>query len=52
MDKIEANNQYIAVLLIEILFESGFVNRATYFNVKKRLNLHNSQEGFAFVQYS
>ncbi len=41
--KIQIDNKYVAVLLIEILFEKGLVNRQTYINAKKRLNSHMSQ---------
>jgi hypothetical protein len=41
--KIQVENEYVAVLLIEILFEKGLVNRQTYINAKKRLNSHISQ---------
>ena len=34
------NNQYIAVLLIEILFEKGLVNKQTFLNARKHLNLY------------
>ena len=34
---IQIANEYVAVLLIEILFEKGLVNRQTYINAKKRL---------------
>ena len=32
---IQIDNEYVAVLLIEILFEKGLVNRQTYINAKK-----------------
>lgn len=41
--QIEIDNEYAAVLLIEILFEKGLVNQQTYINAKKRLNSHISQ---------
>ena len=41
--KIEMNKEYIAVLLIEILFEKGFVNKETYMNICKHSNLYISQ---------
>lgn len=41
--QIEIDNEYAAVLLIEILFEKGLVNQQTYINAKKRLNPHISQ---------
>lgn len=40
---INIDNEYTAVLLIEILFEKGLVNKQTYINARKRLNLHISQ---------
>lgn len=40
---IQIDNEYVAVFLIEILFEKGLVNRQTYINAKKRLNSHISQ---------
>ena len=40
---IHIDNEYAAILLIEILFEKGFVNKLTYINVKKRLRLQTSQ---------
>ncbi len=40
---IKIDNEYTAVLLIEILFEKGLVNKQTYINARKRLNLHISQ---------
>lgn len=40
---IKIDNEYMAVFLIEILFEKGFVNRQTLINVRKRLNSHISQ---------
>jgi len=39
----QIDNEYVAVLLIEILFEKGLVNKQTYINARKRLNLHISQ---------
>lgn len=47
----EIDNEYTAVLLIEILFEKGLVNRQTYINAKKRLNSHISQTAGDSVQY-
>ena len=44
--QIEFNNEFMAVLLIEILFEKGLVNRQTYINAKKRLNSHISQADY------
>ncbi len=40
---IKIDNEYAAVLLIEIIFEKGLVNKQTYINAKKRLNSHISQ---------
>lgn len=37
---IKIDNEYTAVLLIEILFEKGLINKQTYINARKRLNLH------------
>lgn len=42
---IKIDNEYAAVLLIEILFEKGLVNKQTYINAKKRLNSHIFQSG-------
>ena len=38
--KIEKDKTHVAVLLIEILFEKGLVNRQTYINAKKQTDLH------------
>ena len=38
--KIEKDKTHVAVLLIEILFEKGFVNRQTYINAKKNAKRH------------
>ena len=43
MKKIEMDKEYVAVLLIEILFEKGLVNKETYINICKHSNLHISQ---------
>ena len=43
VQNIKINNEYMAVFLIEILFEKGLVNRQTFINVRKRLNSHISQ---------
>lgn len=43
MKKIEMDKEYVAVLLIEILFEKGFINKETYINICKHSNLHISQ---------
>lgn len=41
--KIKFDKEYVAILLIEILFEKGLVNKETYINVCKHSNLHISQ---------
>ena len=38
--KIEKDKIHVAVLLIEILFEKGLVNRQTYINAKKHTDSH------------
>ena len=38
--KIEKDKTHVAVLLIEILFEKGLVNRQTYINAKKHTDSH------------
>ena len=43
VQNIKIDNEYMAVFLIEILFEKGLVNRQTFINVRKRLNSHISQ---------
>lgn len=43
MKKIEMDKEYVAVLLIEILFEKGLINKETYINICKHSNLHISQ---------
>ncbi len=48
--KIEADRNHIAVLLIEILFEKGLVNRQTYINAKKRPALHISHTACSEVK--
>lgn len=40
---IKIGNEYVAILLIEILFEKGLVNKQTYINVRKRLRSQTSQ---------
>lgn len=37
---IEIDNRYVALFLIEILFEKGLVNKQTYINTRKRLESH------------
>ena len=34
----QINNQYAALVLIEILFEKGLINKATYDNIQKNYN--------------
>lgn len=43
VQNIKIDNEYMAVFLIEILFEKGLVNRQTFINLRKRLNSHISQ---------
>ncbi len=43
MKKIEVDTEYVAFLLIELLFEKGFVNKETYVNVCKHSRSHISQ---------
>ena len=43
MDKMEIDKEYVAAILIELLFEKGLVNKETYMNVYKHYNLHISQ---------
>lgn len=43
VQNIKIDNEYMAVFLIEILFEKGLVNRQTFINARKRLNSHISQ---------
>lgn len=43
VQNIKIDNEYMAVFLIEILFEKRLVNRQTFINVRKRLNSHISQ---------
>lgn len=40
---IKIDNEYVAILLIEILFEKGLVNKQTYINVRERLRSQTSQ---------
>ena len=35
-EKMRIDNTYAAIMLIEILYNKGIVNEATYHNVKKR----------------
>ena len=48
--KIETDKKHIAVLLIEILFEKGLVNRQTYINAKKRMDSHISHAAHSAVK--
>ena len=43
MDKIRIDKEYVADMLIELLFEKGLVNKETYMNIYKHYNLHISQ---------
>lgn len=43
VQNIKIDNEYVAVFLIEILFEKGLVNKQTFINVRKRLNSYISQ---------
>lgn len=31
-------NEYAVQMLIEVLYEKGLINRATYFNIMKQIN--------------
>ena len=44
MDKIRIDKEYVAAMLIGLLFEKGLVNKETYMNIYKHYNLHISQE--------
>ena len=44
------DKEYIAVLLIEILFEKGLVNQQTYINAKKRMSSHISHTALSAVK--
>ena len=35
MDKIRIDKEYVAAMLIELLFEKGLVNKETYMNIYK-----------------
>lgn len=48
---IHIDNEYAAILLIEILFEKSLVNKQTYINVRKRLHSQTSQQARLPVQY-
>lgn len=43
MDKIAIDKEYVAAMLIELLYEKGLVNKETYMNIYKHYNLHISQ---------
>lgn len=43
MAKIEIDKEYVATMLIELLYEKGLVNKETYMNIYKHYNLHISQ---------
>lgn len=44
------DKEYIAVLLIEILFEKGLVNQQTYINSKRRMRSHISHTALSAVK--
>ena len=44
------DKEYIAVLLIEILFEKGLVNQQTYINAKRRSSSHISHTALSAVK--
>ena len=44
------DKEYIAVLLIEILFEKGLVNQQTYINAKKHTDSHISHSALPAVK--
>ena len=44
------DKEYIAVLLVEILFEKGLVNQQTYINAKKRMSSHISHTALSAVK--
>ena len=44
------DKEYIAVLLIEILFEKGLVNQQTYINAKRRMRPHISHTALSAVK--
>ena len=43
MDKIRIDKEYVAAMLIELLFEKGLVTKVTYMHIYKHYNLHISQ---------
>ena len=48
--KIEKDKIHVAVLLIEILFEKGLVNRQTYINAKKHTYSHISHSSLPAIK--
>ena len=48
--KIEKDKIHVAVLLIEILFEKGLVNRQTYINARKHTGSHISHTACSEVK--
>lgn len=40
MEKIQIDNHFAAIKLIEILFERGLINQTTYINILKAQNPH------------
>lgn len=40
MEKIQIDNYFAAIKLIEILFERGLINQTTYINILKAPNPH------------
>ena len=44
------DKEYIAVLLIEILFEKGLVNQQTYINAKRRMRPHISHTALSAIK--
>ena len=43
MKEIKIDKEYVAAMLIELLFEKGLVNKEAYMNIYKHYNLHISQ---------
>ena len=41
----QINNQYAALVLIEILHEKGLINKATYDNIKNNYKPQSADEG-------
>ena len=50
MAKIEIDKEYVAAMLIELLYEKGLVNKETYMNIYKHYNLHISQAACYLVR--